>query len=197
MRPKTLLELAGAATPSKIEDATVVVIDAQREYVDGKLPLPGVKDALADIAKLLAAARSLGTPVIHVQHKGKKGGAFDPEGEGFEIAPQAAPQEGEVVIEKGLPNSFAGTSLKDALDEAGRKELILAGFMTHMCVEATARAALDLGYKSTVIASTTVTRDLPDPVSGETIAAAEVKRSSLASLNDRFAVVVPDMSVVK
>lgn len=197
MRPKTLLELAGAATPSKLEDTTLIVIDAQREYVDGKVPLPGVKDALAEIAKLLAAARTLGAPVIHIQHKGRTGGAFDPATEGFEIAPQAAPQDGESVIEKGLPNSFAGTTLTDALEKTGRKEVMLVGFMTHMCVEATARAALDLGYKSTVVAAATATRDLPDPVSGETISAADVKRSSLAALNDRFAVVVKDLSDVK
>ncbi|BAT59908.1 streptothricin hydrolase [Variibacter gotjawalensis] len=197
MRPKTLLELAGAATPSKLENTAVIVIDAQREYVDGKLPLPGVKDALTEIAALLAAARAVGAPVFHIQHKGRAGGAFDPGGPGFEIAPQAAPQDGEVVIEKGLPNSFAGTTLKEALEKTGRKELTLAGFMTHMCVEATARAALDLGYKSTVVASTTVTRDLPDPVSGETITAADLKRASLTALNDRFAVVVPDLNAVK
>jgi nicotinamidase-related amidase len=197
MRPKTLLEMAGAATPSRLANSTVIVIDAQREYVDGKLPLSGVKEALGEIAKLLVSARAAGAPVIHIQHKGRAGGAFDPAGTGFEIAGDAAPSGEEVVIAKGLPNSFAGTNLKDAIDATGRKELILAGFQTHMCVEATARCALDLGYKSTVVASTTATRDLPDPVTGEGLTAAEVQRNALAALNDRFAVVVKDLSGVE
>jgi nicotinamidase-related amidase len=68
--------------------------------------------------------------------------------------------------------------------------------MTHMCVEATARAALDLGFKATVIAAATATRDLPDPVGGEGIAAAEVQRNALAALNDRFAVVTKDVAAL-
>ena len=72
MAPKTLLQMAGApAAPSKLSDAVLVVVDAQREYVDGKLPLSGVGQALAEIGKLLARARAAGTPVIHIQHKGK------------------------------------------------------------------------------------------------------------------------------
>ena len=96
------------------------------------------------------------------------------------------------MIEKGLPNAFAGTELKAALDALGRKEMVLAGFMTHMCVEATARAATDLGLKATVVASATATRDLPDPLTGAAVPAAEVHRNALAALNDRFAVVVGD-----
>ncbi|KAB2877298.1 MAG: cysteine hydrolase [Pseudorhodoplanes sp.] len=193
MRPKTLLELAGLSpAPSPLSQAALVVIDAQREYVDGRLPLPGVQAALGEIAALLARARRAGAPIIHVQHRGRPGGAFGPDTPGFAIAAEAAPRPGERVIEKGLPNAFAGTELKAALDALGRKEIVLAGFMTHMCVEATARAATDLGLKATVVASATATRDLPDPLTGATVPAAEVHRNALAALNDRFAVVVGD-----
>ena len=194
MRPKTLLEMAGV-TPaaSRLADAAVVIVDAQREYVDGLVPLPGVERALQEIARLLEVARQTGSPIIHIKHRGRAGGAFDPGGTGFEIASRAAPRAGEPIIEKMLPNSFAGTNLKHEIDATGKREVILAGFMTHMCVEATARSALDHGLKATVIAAATATRDLPDPVGAGGISAAEVQRNALAAINDRFAVVARDV----
>lgn len=197
MRPKTLLEMAGVTpAPSSLSQAAVVVIDAQHEYVDGKLPLAGAGRALAEIAALLARARAAGTPVIHIQHRGKSGGAFGPDTPGYPIADKAGPIAGEPVIQKALPNAFAGTDLKAQLDAIGKTEIILAGFMTHMCVEATARAAIDLGLKATVIAAATATRDLPDPLTGQPVAAAEVQRNALTALNDRFATVVPDVNAI-
>ena len=137
---KTLLEMAGAdLTPPRFEEATLVVIDAQNEYVDGALPLPGVGEALGRIAALLEAARNAGAPVVHVQHRGRPGGLFDPEKPAFRIAQQAAPVSGEAVVEKALPNAFAGTNLQEVLEGFGRKQLVLAGFMTHMCVSSTGR----------------------------------------------------------
>jgi nicotinamidase-related amidase len=197
MRPKTLLELAGApANPMHLAQAVLIVIDAQREYVDGKLPLSGVKPALAEIGGLLARARKAGAPIIHIKHRGRPGGAFGPDTTGFDIADEAAPSGAEAVIEKSLPNSFAGTTLQATLDGLGRKQLILTGFMTHMCVEATARAALDHGFKSTVVAAATATRDLPDPLTGEAVPAAEVQRNALAALADRFATIAADAAAI-
>ena len=194
MRPKTLLELAGAsAMPSRLADAAVVVIDAQRDYVDGKLPLTGMPRALDAISQLLKRARSEGAPIVHIVHEGKAGGAFDRSAPGGQIADQAAPAPGELVIAKRLPNAFAGTDLAERLKGLERREIVLVGFMTHMCVEATARSALDHGFKATVVAAATATRDLPDPTGAGTIAAAEVQRNALAALADRFAVVVPDV----
>lgn len=193
MRPKTLLEIAGVTpTASGLSKAALVVIDAQREYVDGKLPLTSVAAALAEIGALLARARKAGTPIIHVQHRGRPGGAFGPDTPGYPIVAEAQPEGGEPVIQKSLPNAFAGTDLKQRLEATGRKELIIAGFMTHMCVEATARAAIDLGLKATVVAGATATRDLPDALTGQAVAAAEVHRNALAALADRFATIVAD-----
>jgi nicotinamidase-related amidase len=197
MRPKTLLELAGAAaTPTHLADSVLIVIDAQREYVDGKLPLSGVKPALTEIGALLARARKADVPIIHIQHRGRPGGAFGPDTAGFAIAGAAAPAGTETIIEKALPNAFAGTTLGAALEGLGRKQLILTGFMTHMCVEATARAALDHGFKTTIIAAATATRDLPDPLTGETVPAAEVQRNALTALSDRFATIVANVDAI-
>jgi nicotinamidase-related amidase len=191
MRPKTLLELAGApVSTTHLTDAVLIVIDAQREYVDGKLPLSGMEPALTEIGSLLARARKAGAPIIHIKHRGRPGGAFGPDTPGFDIADAAAPSGAEAVIEKSLPNAFAGTTLQATLDGLGRKQLILTGFMTHMCVEATARAALDHGFKSTVVAAATATRDLPDPLTGNAVPTTEVQRNALAALADRFATIV-------
>jgi nicotinamidase-related amidase len=185
---KTLLEMAGAdLTPPKLSDAVLVVIDAQNEYVDGKLPLPGVKPALENIARLLAKAREGGGRIVHVQHRGRAGGAFDPATRAFAIADEAAPKAGETVVEKPLPNAFAGTTLNETLAEIGAKRLVLAGFMTHMCISSTARAALDLGYQTTVAGDACATRDLP--AAGGDIAAADLHRAELAALADRFSIV--------
>src|SRR5437667_8691265 len=96
MKPKTLLEMAGATpAPPPLSESTIVVIDAQREYVDGKLPLHQVEPALAEIGKLLARARALRAPVIHIVHQGKAGGAFAPDTPGFEVASQRRPRRGK------------------------------------------------------------------------------------------------------
>lgn len=191
MAPKTLLQMAGAPLdPSPWDKAALVLIDAQREYVDGGLALPGVKPALAEAARVLDLARRNAAPLVHVVHHGRPGGAlFDPNGPMSAIAQEVAPRPGETVIAKGLPNAFAKTALQDALQASGRKELVVVGFMTHMCVSATVRAALDLGYRTTVVANATATRDLPDPLGGVQPAEA-VHRATLAALADRFAVVV-------
>lgn len=190
--PKSLLALAGAPlNPSPLDKAALVLIDAQREYTDGALPLSGVEAAIAETARLLETARKAGVPVFHIVHHGQPGGVFDPAGPKAEIIPALAPVAGEAVIVKHLPNSFAGTDLNARVRATGRSELIIAGFMTHMCVSTTTRAALDLGWRSTVVANATATRDLPDPAGG-VVPADVVKRASLAELADLFAIVVPD-----
>ena len=197
MAPKTLLQMAGAAvTPSKLSDAVLVVIDAQKEYVDGKLPLTNVEPALAEIGKLLARARGLRTPVIHIVHQGKAGGAFGPDTPGFEVASPATPAPGEAVVHKNLPNAFASTDLASRLAALKKANVVLVGFMTHMCVEATARASIDLGFKATVIASATATRALPDPLGGTALSADEVQRNALAAIADRFATIAKDVDAL-
>jgi len=127
--------------------------------------------------------------VVHVRHRGRPGGAFDPDAPRGQIHASVAPLAGETVIDKGLPNAFAGTGLAEALEAIGPRPLIVVGFMTHMCVSATVRAALDRGLSSTVAMDATATRDLPDPTGGE-LASDTVHRAALAAIADRFATVV-------
>jgi nicotinamidase-related amidase len=189
---KTLLELAGAdLTPPKLRDAAIVLIDLQNEYLSGPLALPDVEAAVRNAALLLARAREAGAPVFHIAHKGKPGGLFDRDARRGEIVDALTPRPGEPVIEKALPNSFAGTELRELIAKTGRKNIVIAGLMTHMCVSSTARAALDLGFRTTIDATSCATRDLPDGKGGS-IPARTVHEVALAELSDRFAVIVRD-----
>lgn len=186
--PNTLLQLAGAdTTPARMRDACLVLIDFQNEYLAGPLAVAGAEAAIANAARLLRAARESGAPVFHIAHKGRAGGLFDRADERGQIVSQLHPA-GETLIEKGLPNAFAGTDLKSRAEATGRKNLILCGFMTHMCVSSTARAALDHGFRVSIDASSCGTRDLPDGKGG-VLSAATLHEVSLAALADRFAII--------
>lgn len=189
---RTLLQLAGAdLTPAKISEASLVLIDLQNEYLAGPIALPGAEAAMANSANLLASARQAGSPVFHVAHRGKPGGLFDRGAERGAIAASVAPLASEAVIEKEQPNAFAGTDLRDRLSATGRKDIILVGLMTHMCVSSTARAATELGFRVTIDASACATRDLPDGKGGA-VAAQLIHDVALAELSDRFAIIARD-----
>ena len=192
----TMLQMSGMApTPATMADGVLLIIDAQREYTDGLLPLPGAASAIAALARLLEKARLAGAPVVHVRHQ-SKGKAFNPASTGYEIVKLLTPRDGEVIVDKGLPNAFAGTELAKHLAATGRKNLIVGGFMTHMCVSATVRSATDHGFMSTVAADIVATRDLPDAVGGATVDAASIDRITLAALSDRFAWIVPKAAAI-
>lgn len=194
----TLLSLTHAAhPPARLSESVVVIIDAQREYTDGRLPLAGVAAALHQTHRLLERARAAGVPIIHIQQISAPGrGVFEAGGPYIAFAPEATPLPSEPVITKSLPNAFAGTSLDATLKQLGRKHVIFSGYMTHMCISATARAALDLGYDNTVIADACATRALPEPAGG-TISAATVHRVALAELADRFSTVVTTLNQIQ
>ena len=188
---KTLIELAGGTpAPARLSEATLLLIDVQNEYFEGPLRLDGVEAAAERAAGLLARARALGAPVVHVRHMGRPGGAFDPDAPRSAFHDSVAPARGETVVEKNLPNAFANTALGTALAALGARPLVVAGFMTHMCVSSTVRAALDRSIPVTLAADAAATRALPDPLGGE-LAADAVHHATLAALGDRFATVVP------
>lgn len=187
--PPTLIELAGfKPEPARLLNAVLLVIDAQREYVDGLLPLAGIDESLAVGGALLARARAAATPIVHVLHRGS-GALFNPQASGFQPAVPMIPQAGEAIVEKTLANAFAGTNLAEVLERSGRRQLIVIGYMTHNCVSATVRAARDHGYTATVVAPATGTRDLPDGRGG-TLPAAAIQAACLAGLSDATATIV-------
>jgi nicotinamidase-related amidase len=182
--------------PAGLGASTLVLIDCQNTYTQGVMELEGVQAALDEAAALLDRARTAGIPIIHVQHSDGPGSLYDVEGESGAIVPQVAPREGEPVVVKQYPNSFVETDLDERLKAVGASNLVVAGFMTHMCVSSTARAAFNLGYAPTVVASATATRALPG-VDGAPVAASALQVASLAALADLFAVVVPDASAIR
>ena len=187
--PTTILDLLGAPIePARLTDAVLLIIDAQREYVDGRLPLVGIDAALAAGGALLRRARAAGTPIVHVLHRGG-GPLFNPREPGYQPAAPLIPQAGEAVVEKTLANAFAGTDLHAILERSGRKKLIAIGFMTHNCVSSTVRAARELGMQSTVVVEATATRDLPDGHGG-VIPSAMIQAACLAGLADTMARIV-------
>lgn len=190
--PQTMFQITGRGhAPASLANATLIVIDAQEEYRSGVLALPGLDPALAEIAALLAAARNAGTSIVHVKHLGIPGGLLDPSGPRGRQMPETAPLAGEIVVEKRLPNAFAGTDLHDRLQALGHLDLIVCGFMTHSSVSTTVRAAKDYGYRCTMVESACATRDLPAP-DGSVIPAAEVQRIEIIALADNFATLVPN-----
>jgi nicotinamidase-related amidase len=195
MNQKTFTELFGFDHPAaRLSEAVVIIIDMQREYLDGAVPLPHLQAAVTGATQLIARAKAQETPVIHVVNKGPEGNLlFNDGGIFYAELQEIAATEGDHIVIKHLPNAFAGTDLQAIIAGTDRRQLIIAGCTTHVCVSATARAALDLGYQTTIVAEATTSRDLFDHRGGR-IDAELVKRVALAELRDAFAVVVESVS---
>ncbi|WP_271909878.1 cysteine hydrolase family protein [Vreelandella alkaliphila] len=188
--PVTLRELSGLElTPSKLSESALILIDCQNTYREGVMQLEGVEEALVEAKKLLEKAREAGTPIIHIQHNSGEGSPYDINAPIGQIADIVKPIDGEPVITKAFPNSFVQTDLEAQLKKVGCNKLVLAGFMTHMCVNSTAHGAFNLGFEVTVVASATATRSLQAD-QGKTLSAQAVHEGALASTRDLYAAVV-------
>ncbi|GJE46783.1 cysteine hydrolase family protein [Methylobacterium soli] len=194
---KTLREISGLSPqPAALAGSALLLIDLQNTYREGIMRLEGVEPALAEAAALLARAREAGIPVIHVRHDAGPGSPYDLTAPIGQISDPVAPRDGEAVITKSYPSAFVGTDLQARLETAGIESLIVAGFMTHMCVNSTARSAFSLGFRPTVVASATATRALPAP-DGSVVPAQAVQAASLAALGDLFAAIARDQGEIR
>ncbi len=185
------------AAPAK---TALIVIDAQQEYFApiGKVVLPQGPQAVKKIAEVLAWARAEKVPVIHVVHESRKPNAstFAPGSPALEIHPDAQPVPGEPVVQKHLPGSFTGTKLEEVLRTQGIERLLIAGFMTQMCVDTTTRQAAHLGFQVTVLSDASAAMAVRGP-DGETIPAEQVHRTHLGSLSGFLAEVKPLKDVAR
>ncbi|MGP5019640.1 cysteine hydrolase family protein [Vreelandella alkaliphila] len=166
-----------------MSNRAIIVVDIQNEYFSGgKLPLEGIEKAATNAAKVIEHARSAKDLVIYFQHE-----SADPEIPFFtpgtpEVAihSMVAPLEQETVLVKHFPNSFRETGLKERLDQQHIEEVVIIGAMSHMCIDATSRAASDFGYKTTITHDACATMDLE--FEGVTVPASQVHATIMAAL---------------
>ena len=180
-----------------LADAALVLVDIQNDYFPGgAMELCGAVAAGGKAALVLERFRRAGAGIVHVRHESARPDAtfFLPGTPGADIAACVAPRPGEAVVTKAFPNSFRDTALGAQLAARGAKRLVVCGMMTLMCVDATVRAAFDLGYAVTVAADACAARDLA--FEGRTVAAADVQAAFLAALAAVYARVVPAEAVV-
>jgi nicotinamidase-related amidase len=161
----------------------LIIIDIQNDYFQGgKMELVGTDEASVQAHTLLDHFRAKARPTFHIQHMSLSKAAtfFLPDSEGAKIHSSIAPLTGETVVVKHFPNSFRETTLLDQLKALNVENVIIAGMMTHMCVDATSRAAADYGFKVTVVADACATRALT--YGDTTIPATHVHKAFLAAL---------------
>lgn len=166
----------------------LLIIDIQNDYFpNGKMELEGSIQAASAAARLLAAFRKNNWAVYHIQHINIRPNAtfFLPNTPGVNIHQLVQPLDGEPVITKHYPNSFRDTSLLDTLKANGISSLLICGMMSHMCVDATVRAAFDYGFSCIVAHDACATRELM--FNEVSVPAKQVHASYMAALGAVYA----------
>jgi nicotinamidase-related amidase len=169
----------------------LLLVDLQNDYFpEGKMELDRTEQAGLNAGKLLSAFRAENRPVFHVRHLSIQPGAtfFIPETDGSRIHSCVQPLPGEIVMEKNFPNSFRATGLEGVIREAQVSDLVICGAMSHMCIDATTRAAADLGFTVAVIHDACATKNLE--FAGRTIPAHDVHGAFMAALGAAYAQVM-------
>ena len=151
------------------------------------MELDRTEQAGLNAGKLLAAFREKGRPVFHVRHLSIGEGAtfFLPGTDGALIHDCVRPQPGEIVIEKNFPNSFRETGLEEIIRNEQVSDLVICGAMSHMCIDATTRAAADIGFNCTVIHDACAAKSLE--FADRAIPAPDVHGAFMAALGAAYA----------
>ncbi|HYS42797.1 MAG TPA: cysteine hydrolase family protein [Geobacteraceae bacterium] len=176
----------------------LILIDFQNDYFPGgNMELVGIDEAAANARILLNEFRKAKLPVIHVQHISARPGAtfFLPETDGARIHHMVTPREDETIVVKNFPNSFRGTSLLEILKKEKIDNLVICGAMSHMCIDATTRAAFDLGFHCIVVDDACATKDLI--YKSKTIKASDVHASFMAALSVPYAKVISIKEIIE
>ncbi len=179
-------------------DTCLVLVDLQNDYFPGgSMELVGIGAAAANARRLLDAFRKREKPVIHIQHVAAQAGAtfFLPDTKGAQITQQVAPQADEIVIVKNYPNSFRDTPLLEILKQRNISDVLISGAMSHMCIDATVRAAFDLGFTCMVADDACATKNLT--FGDKTIHASEVHAAFMAALSGSYATVRPTKAIIE
>ena len=170
----------------------LLIVDIQNDYFpNGKMELSNPERAATHAAKVLEWFRQNHKEnIFHIQHIASHPalGFFLPDTEGVEIHETVLPLEHESIITKHFPNSFLKTELEGALKEKGITKLVVVGMMTHMCIDATVRAAVDLGFETTLIEDACATLDLS--YQDKVVPAEQVHYSFVGALQGMYANVI-------
>jgi nicotinamidase-related amidase len=180
------------------DKAVLILVDIQNDYfAGGKMPLEGMDAAGDNASRLLSRFRNKERPVFHVRHLSIHPGAtfFLPDTHGSEIHPAVTPLTGEAVIVKHFPNSFRETALLDSLKKAGATSVVVCGAMSHMCIDATVRAACDLDFQCRVPQDACATRALA--FGPENVPAAKVHAAFMAALSAAYAQVLSTEELIR
>jgi nicotinamidase-related amidase len=179
-----------------LDRAAILMIDVQREYFaeGGPLRIPDGPLVLAKLRQLVDAAREAHVPVVHMRHEEAPGApVFAPDGPLVETMPDVAPRGLEPVIVKHAPGSFTNTELAASLEQFAVRRLVIAGFMTHMCCDTTARQAAERGLDVIFLTDGTATRDLT--IGDRVIPYPDVQATTLAAQADGFSTLADVASV--
>lgn len=161
----------------------LIIVDVQNDYFPGgRMELYGSEKAADNAKTILEYCRKSDIEVIHIQHIATAPNAdfFLPETEGVKINAKVKPLPNEKIITKHYPNSFRETNLLAYLQEKKITNLIVTGMMTHVCIDATVKAAKDYGFDCTVISDACATKDLD--VQGNKVPAKEVQNALLGAM---------------
>lgn len=168
----------------------LLMIDIQSGHLVGGGAVPHADRLVERVTELLGEARGSGALVVHVQNDGPAGQVDEPGTPGWELHLPVDPDE--VVIRKLKDNAFDGTDLGELLTKYGVRSMVICGLMSEMCVSATARAALSLGYRVVLPQDAHATTDAPaTPGIRELIPAATVSRVAEWSLGADLELVPP------
>ncbi|KAH7120246.1 Isochorismatase-like protein [Dactylonectria estremocensis] len=189
--PFLFRELLGVPpSTATTSDSTLIIIDAQNEYAEGKLKVVDVAATRKVIASLLNKYRAANGNVIHVLHATPEGApVFTPGTKLAEEFDELTPKEGEKVIYKNFPGSFASTDLQEHLEKLGSKKIVLTGYMAHVCVSTTARQAAQRGYDVVVVEDAVGDRDIPG------VGAKQLVKVALSEIADAFGTIVQSSSI--
>ena len=175
----------------------LLVIDVQNEYFTGNLPITYPTGSLANVLSAVDAARDHGVPVVTIQHASPQPDAalFRKGSKEWELLPELAARPHDVLIHKSLPGSFTGTELETWLRERRVETVVIAGYMTQMCCDTTARQAMHRGFGVEFLSDGTGTLAIKNDA-GE-VSDEELHRAILVTQQMRFSRVMKTADWIK
>ena len=175
----------------RTQQTALLVIDVQNEYFDGQWPIPEGMAALARIEQAIETSQSVGATVVYIQHAvaNPDSGIFVPGSHGFDLHARLQPRSGDPRIVKHYPGSFSQTELEPTLRQRHIDTIVIAGYMTHLCCDTTAREGFQRDFRVLFLTDATATRDGQHATLG-TIAHHELHRTTLITQASMFSQVL-------